>query len=106
MSSINEKFDSIENIDNQRTPHYYSFSNNYTVLDLLFMWKKLPAVNLSFIINRSMGLLGYRREATLFYFALAGALDYNYVLAMEKIMHVASQFGQYIHTFWYDITHE
>lgn len=98
-----EPIDLIKNIWHHST---LAIHDDYSVLDLLFMWEKNPAINLSFLLNRAMELVGHKSTATLFYFALVGALDYDYGLATEKILNVASLYGNYFYSFWYDITHE
>ena len=104
MSLTHDHNESINTTKNNWHHSPTASNNDYTVLDLLFMWKKMPAVNLSFLLNRAMELVGYRSNASLFYFALGGALDYDYDLATEKILKVASQYGNYFYSFWHDIT--
>ncbi len=77
---------------------------SHSVLDLVFMWRTVPAITLPFILNRAMGLVGLRKEAKLFFLALGGSLDYDYDQASELICQVAENYGQYFLSFWYDIT--
>ena len=106
MSLSHSQCDLFDPIKTNGLHPHLAINNDMSVLDLLFMWKKIPAIKLSFLLNRAMELVGHRSTATLFYFALGGAFDYNYGLAAEEILHVAAQYGNYFYTFWYDITHE
>lgn len=80
-----------------------AIDNEFSVLDLLYMWKKNSAINLSFLLNRAMELVGHKSSASLFYSALVGALDYDYDLATKKILRVATLYGHYFYSFWKDI---
>ncbi len=88
-----------------RPPYLLSQLIAYSGVDLLYMRRSHPSISLRFIMNRSMNLVGYQRAASLFFQALSGALDYNYKLAREKLLHVAAQHGEYYYSFWDDITH-
>ena len=106
MSLTHSKSESIHDIRSNSFHHHPTSNNDYTVIDLLFMWENNPAFNLTFLLNRAMELVGYKSQANLFYIVLGGHLDYNYDLASKKILRVASQYGNYFYSFWYDLIHE
>ena len=104
ISTVNISHD-VDQSDYKNWSSYVSTSEfSHSVLDLVFMWRTIPAITIPFILNRAMSLVGLRSEARLFFLALGGSLDYDYVQASELICQVAEHYGPYFLSFWNDIT--
>ncbi|MHA1620044.1 MAG: hypothetical protein ACTSVZ_12260 [Promethearchaeota archaeon] len=104
ISTLNYSNRSVRSGYNDWSMYISKSEFSHSVLELVFLWRTVPAITLPFILNRAMGLVGLRKEAKLFYIAISGSLDYDYAKASELICQVAEHYGPYFLSFWYDIT--
>ena len=104
ISTVNYSHEVIQSEYVDWSSNVFRSEFSHSILDLVFLWRTIPAITLPFILNRSMELVGLRSEARLFYLALGGSLDYDYAQASELICGVAEHYGPYFLSFWNDIT--
>ncbi|MHA1519591.1 MAG: hypothetical protein ACTSRK_05355 [Promethearchaeota archaeon] len=103
ISTLNYSNRSVRSGYNDWSTYISKSEFSHSALDLMFMWRTVPAITLPFILNRSMELVGLRSEARLFFLALGGSLDYDYAQASELICNVAAHYGTQFLSFWQDI---